>query len=631
MRQRSVSLSSGSQTAVASASTPVESTQEESTLPTRLLHFGYNTYAGSRMLLNYGYETIQGVIEWPSNFYGLKQNREEFILKKMYERATKDKNVTYVTVFPQAVSWAVTKFFGVSVEHCPYRIYVIAGPENVPTVGDFGEHKDQQDPIARHPTHFLGDITGIPNFFIAQQGEKARNVKTVISKSLNKFEMVAEISRTKFHALMASWDPKRSYQDQMVQMVASIIGKILFNLEAVPDAYIPGLREVGKVFLDPDQKPERIKQCAEFVSTMNRELLSANENKREEKDEHPKGIIDSVTQALEDSSSDNFLLQDLDLAILDAETDPHVKEQLKTKSFKSNYLREKREELKNNPQLLKQRLTERSGIAYLTTESNVSMAAMGIIYYLNHPEHSEIRICLAQEVAECRKRYKLAETDPLPREAYRELFYLDCIYWEVLRILSTIPLLLRLTSKPANMEFVDPQGTPKTHSIPRNCMLFSPLRSIHHDAGIWRDPLTFNPSRFDPRDQNGSVNSIDSDQEDGNQDFFSEEKNETFTPLNPDQQKAAKALREKVNPFSRGIRRCPARDGFVEYLIKIIAVECLAYSIRLNKEIPLVPTAKFETFWPEDFTAQVEKMVNAAASEVAEAHQQSHFRMRTST
>jgi cytochrome P450 len=210
----------------------------------------------------------------------------------------------------------------------------------------------------------------------------------------------------------------------------------------------------------------------------------------------------------------------------------------------------------------------RRGGSRLLVVDNISATIMGGLAYIN--ESIEIKQRLQLEINEYKFQNNLNPEDDVPLDDLRKLPYLDAIYWETLRIVSSASILVRNTSKDNTFKIKNSNNESVLHHVPRYAMLFSPLRSIHHDPKNWPNPLVFNPDNFYNVDPTRS-----------------------------------RILRNKIFPFSIGMRVCPAQNGSIECAGKSIWVESLKHQFILDKKVETVPTDTIKSYWKDEYYAKL--------------------------
>lgn len=522
-----------------------------------------------KALARAAYGGICSVWGWGRDVYRLKKQPGEFILGEMYQRATQDSNVTWVTTMPGLVSKCSFGYF-------PTRVYVISGTKaNIMEVGDYGEASG--DRAARFFFGYVDKMIGRPTL-MTRLGPAARHEKTRLRKHMinaEPLEFAAETARSLFKKVVSEWKPGVSYQDQMTYLGANVLGRCLLGVPELPMRHIPILRDIGRVLLDPKQDAKKIQRCALFLASLNRELFADPETRAK--------IL----------AEEKFISDDLDYCILEDEKDEDLKNRLlASKPEMTEYLKMKREELQKNPEALLQKLLQRKGISLFIVEGNLSATIMAAIAYLN--QYPAMKERLREEVAALRKKLALSEEEELPLSALRQLSYLDCFYEETLRLLSSAPSIVRKTANATTMRIEDANGKRHVHQIPAHSVLFVPLRAIHHDPRIWgKDPLTFDPSRFEVPKPVGSESSSSMAEGKGEADPLAE------------QVKLVEARRKRAAELSAGQRSCPAQAGFAATVVKTLVIAALEYDFRLDHSIETVPTHTLEPHWHLEYHAEV--------------------------
>ncbi len=605
--------------------------------------------------------------------YQLRKLKSTYILDTLYKRAIEGDNVASIEIVPLWVAKLIEQKFGWSIPHC---IYVVTGPENMREISDFGEgptssdnreHITNRDNQARAAFDIFNK-TLPPGFFLMQQGAQAMHKKGLFKNHLRQSKIVARIARECFTEAFDSWNPNESYQHQMTSIMCDIIGRSLLGIKHLPQEYIPRLRALAKAIIANDQDDKYIETCTKAILEMNNEILK--------KTKKPNKIVDSILQQLEEDETKDetknetkrtYIWDDLELYLQDTAA-PATKKLMEEKpQFKENYLEQKRNEFKNNPELLRKTLIESRVLSLYIIEGNISMTAMAAIAYLN--ENLKVKQRLAAEINEFRSKNNLGEDDPIPDTALKNLPYLNCIYLEVLRLTSVAPGATRRTSLHSDIAVSDRNGKKQIHHIAPNSMLFAPTRSSHLDERLWsgRDLHFMSPNPADAKIENNDLylyRQVD-DEEKSETIWYAtrtasgviraeikrEEYKENFDyllaalkkPLAENEKINARAKTELIditfkrkhtrsNPlefdpsrfegdsdevaarrkllkaFSTGNRQCPAQSEYVPVIIKMILIESLHYAFKLDEKLPTVYPFTTETSWPEEYYATVSKI-----------------------
>ncbi len=399
------------------------------------------------------------------------------------------------------------------------KLVVVSGKEsNFRKVLSYGEtDPDNLDRAARQPIHdqihrLFGDRT-----FITKQGEEARKERTHFNNfitSKRAIDEVVKICDDVFEDCINTWDSTALYQDNIIYFVANIIGKQLAGIDHIPKEYIPLLRRFDKV-LNSGKGGAELHEAIDKVLAMNAELMTPDKVKTQ-------GT--HVTPYLP-TDYDNLSLEEKKAALADT----------------------------------------RLG-AGIIAQSNLSMLIMGLLAELY--ENKEMLHKLREELIENDQwQDSSKELQKLP--------YLHCCYLEALRYFSPGSLLVRKTSRPFDLTVEDQRGLERTYSIPKQSHLFTPLRQNVNDPAVWKNPRTFNPSRFEEAE---------------NQKYLS------------------KMVEDYFVPFGSGNRPCPAGAVFVPVVAKLFIAKFVSqYNLQLNEPVVPIPVEKLHVCWDVPYYAEVEK------------------------
>ncbi|KIQ18311.1 cytochrome P450 [Rhodococcus sp. MEB064] len=91
---------------------------------------------------------------------------------------------------------------------------------------------------------------------------------------------------------------------------------------------------------------------------------------------------------------------------------------------------------------------------------------------------------------ECRRQSLAVGSDISSPEVRASLTALDCVMKESLRMLAPLPTMARWTVRDTVIG---------GHHVPADVMVVATPHYSHHDAALWTDPETFDPTRFDGR------------------------------------------------------------------------------------------------------------------------------------
>jgi cytochrome P450 len=82
--------------------------------------------------------------------------------------------------------------------------------------------------------------------------------------------------------------------------------------------------------------------------------------------------------------------------------------------------------------------------------------------------------------------------DTISRDKIAKLVLLDAVFQEAMRLYPPAPTLMRRTSAPVALGGV---------SLARGASVVIPIYVVHRHRLLWRDPLSFDPSRFTPEER----------------------------------------------------------------------------------------------------------------------------------
>ncbi len=382
----------------------------------------------------------------------------------------------------------------------PTLVVVSGSMQNMLAVTSYGDG-EKLDDASRQPLGFIKEMAGTDNIINltgAASIDQRKKIKPFLTERASLDKVFAD-SRKIFDGLFDHWDTSISLRDNVGYVCTSLIAKCVLGIPMLTREQAGVVIKAGNLLRESEPGKPDFVAGEEALAKLNDDLLTLH-----------KDVL---------LSDKNYIHAKAAIATSDSETEKFAK------------------------------LLATRGVSNLLVESNLTMLLMTGIGYVN--QSPEIKKRLLDEI----------NSHPdMTLESMRKLSYLDCTYKEALRFSSPTPIIIRATSKPADLAITDQQGRQKIYRASAHALLFAPIRRMHHDTCYWKNPETFNPERFEDPE----------------------------------------AIKHFM-PFSLGTRTCPAASHFNEIIFKTALLASVKYDLQFDKEFERIPADSLTSRWKQEY------------------------------
>jgi hypothetical protein len=307
---------------------------------------------------------------------------------------------------------------------------------------------DDEDPESRRSFDIVQQISGfksIVNVTGAKALEEREKIKTFLAGS-HAVDKAYDFTLNLISRYFSEWSSDISVQDHITYISANVIGRCVFGIPHVPIKYAKILQQAGRLVVHPRPPADETARIAAEMKIMSDDVMS-----------NPKA-----------ATLDGYPFTQLTL------NGSETVEEILAKLKKTN-----------------------AG-AYNVVEGNLSFLMLSGLLMLS--QHPDVVTRLREELT----GFDWSQSNA--SHALCRLKYLDSVYHEILRHPSPTGMLDRQVSRPFSIKGREENGSAPVYRIAGNSIFSRFLgnshmvvcvSSIHHDSRFWKNPYTFDPSRFE--------------------------------------------------------------------------------------------------------------------------------------